>query len=56
MNWIDWLVCAVIECAQREAEARCPCLRPGDPFWSAQYDWHFSKERERWLRRLARDR
>lgn len=51
MTWIDWIVCAVVECAQREA-AECFGLHlTSVAFRDAQYDWYFSKERERWLRR-----
>lgn len=52
MTWIDWLVCAVVECATEEALKRhWHGDREGkEAFVCVRLDWHFSKVRARWLR------
>jgi len=50
MTWIEWLVCAIVECAQEQAFQRLRWNTSRVMFWYARYEWQFSEERERWLR------
>ena len=49
MTWIDYLVCAVVECAQREAARRLDSQKGNMTFWVARQVWISSDESLAWL-------
>lgn len=51
MTLIDWLVCAVVECAQREAARRLDSQKGNMTFWVARQVWISSDESLAWLLR-----